>query len=229
MYWTRQSVRPIVVWMEYGLRSRAAQVTWIAHSLAYLGEKCWFDLVAGRCSFSTLQNFISTATGIQFTDQKNILASSQDSSVIFANSFIVFTCASGYVNTGGSLNVTCLNTGLWSQFPSCVLNTSGITTTTTSAAMTTTLSPSTGLACTIDTSTFTIANGYYSSSALTYTSATTALGSIQFTCMPGYALDATIGATYSCNSGIWSTKPRCSGMMNPFLINILQHCYLDDL
>ncbi|CAF0747031.1 unnamed protein product [Adineta ricciae] len=166
--------------------------------------------VTGRCSFSTLQNFISTATGIQFTDQKNLLASAQDSSVMFANSFIVFTCASGYVNTGGSLNVTCLNTGLWSQFPNCVLNTSGITTTTTSAAITTTLSSSTGLGCTIDASTFTIANGYYSSSALTYTSATTAAGSIQFACIPGYALDATVGATYTCNSGIWSTKPRCS-------------------
>ncbi|CAF0789085.1 unnamed protein product [Adineta ricciae] len=166
--------------------------------------------ITARCPFSTLQSFISTASGIQIVDQKNLLASAQDTTTVFVNSFIIFACASGYVNTGGSLNVTCLSTGSWSQFPSCILNTGGITTTTTSAAMTTTLSTSTGLACTIDASTFTIANGYYNSSALTYTSATTATGSIQFACVPGYALDATVGATYTCNSGIWSTKPRCS-------------------
>jgi hypothetical protein len=35
------------------------------------------------------------------------------------------------------------------------------------------------------------------------------VGSIQFTCMPGYVLDPTIGASYMCNNGVWSTKPQC--------------------
>ncbi|UJR10078.1 hypothetical protein I4U23_014300 [Adineta vaga] len=164
--------------------------------------------ITARCSFSTLQNFISTATGIQTTDQRNLLASGQDTSVVFVNSYIVFTCASGYVNTGGSLNVTCLSTGSWTQFPNCVSNggTTSITTTTT----TTTIRPGTGLACSIDASTFTLTNGYYLSSTLSYTSGTTATGSIQFACMPGYVLDATIGASTTCNNGVWSTKPKCS-------------------
>jgi hypothetical protein len=34
-------------------------------------------------------------------------------------------------------------------------------------------------------------------------------GSIQFACIPGYALDPTVGASYICNNGQWSTKPRC--------------------
>ena len=108
---------------------------------------------------------------MQTTDQRNLVASTQDSSVVFVNSYIVLTCASGYVNIGGSLNVTCLSTGSWSQFPSCVLNGgSGVITTTTTTAA------STGLSCVVDASAFTITNGYYSTSALTYTSATTATG-----------------------------------------------------
>ena len=131
--------------------------------------------MTARCLFTTLQNYLSSATGIQTTDQRNLVASTQDSSVVFVNSYIVLTCASGYVNTGGSLNVTCLGTGSWSQFPSCVLNGgSGVVTTTTTT--TTTTAASTGLSCAVDASIFTITNGYYSSSALTYTSATTATG-----------------------------------------------------
>ncbi len=34
-------------------------------------------------------------------------------------------------------------------------------------------------------------------------------GSIQFACVLGYALDPTVGASYICNNGQWSTKPRC--------------------
>ena len=128
-----------------------------------------------------MQSFISTASGIQIVDQKNLLASAQDTTSVFVNSFIIFACASGYVNTGGSLNVTCLSTGAWSQFPSCVLNNGAITTTTTSAMMTTTtMASSGGIACAFDASTFTITNGYYVSSTLTYTTATTATGNSFF-------------------------------------------------
>ena len=125
--------------------------------------------MTGRCSYTLLKNFLSTASGLQATSQNRIVLSSQDSNAVLNDSYIVFTCASGYINVGGSLNVTCLSTGSWSQFPSCALNNGAITTTTT-------LAPSTGAACAVDTSTFTITNGYYSSSALSYTSATTATG-----------------------------------------------------
>ena len=38
--------------------------------------------------------------------------------------------------------------------------------------------------------------------------------------MPGYVLDSTIGATYSCVNGVWSTKPRCSGNLNSSLLSL---------
>lgn len=98
------------------------------------------------------------------------MASSQETNAIFVNSYIVFACANGYVNTGGSLNVTCLSSGSWTQFPNCVLGGgSGITTTT--------IAGNTGAGCPIDaTATFTLSNGYYVNSSLTYTSSSTATG-----------------------------------------------------
>ena len=112
---------------------------------------------------------MSTAAGIQIVDQKNLLASTQDTSAVLANSFIVLACANGYTNTGGSLNVSCSSAGSWSQFPNCVVSGgSGVTTTT--------VTSNTGVGCSIDTSAFTINNGYYTSSSLKYTSATAATG-----------------------------------------------------
>ena len=107
------------------------------------------------------------------------MASSTDATIVFNGSYAVLACMSGYVNTGGSLNVTCLNNGSWTQFPNCVLSSGSITTTTTSIPnqlSTTTIAPNTGAACSIDSTTFTITNGYYASSTLSYTSATTVTG-----------------------------------------------------
>ena len=162
--------------MAFGPRSHVAIV---GHCICVLVPIfSFFAKVTARCPFSTLQNFISTASALQIVDQRNLQASAQDTTTVFVNSFIVFACASGYVNTGGSLNVTCLSTGSWTQFPNCVLNSGGITTTTTSGITTTTMTSSGGIACTFDASTFTVANGYYVSSSLTYASSTTATGNL---------------------------------------------------
>jgi hypothetical protein len=136
-----------------------------------------------RCSFSTLQNFISSSISIQTTGQSGLMTDSQNTSAVFNGSYIVLACANGYSNTGGSLNVTCLGNGSWSQFPNCVSNTgSGSMTTTTiptgSGSMaTTTISTGNGSPCMIDgATTFTIANGNYLSSSLAFASTTTATG-----------------------------------------------------
>ena len=87
----------------------------------------------GRCSFSTLQSFISSATGLMTTGQSQLMQIPQDASLVLSGSYIVFTCMTGYTNTGGSLNVTCSSSGSWSPLPSCVMNNGGgsLTTTTT--------------------------------------------------------------------------------------------------
>ncbi|CAF0831335.1 unnamed protein product [Adineta steineri] len=168
-------------------------------------------LVTGRCSYSALKTFLSTANNLQGTSQYHLVTAQQDSDAILADSYIVFVCASGYTNAGGNFNVTCLPNGLWTSFPLCV-NTNGgspVITTTTTATTTTTKSTSNGSPCFVDGTTTSIVNGYSISSSLSYASATAATGSIQFTCSSGYALDPTIGASYTCNNGIWSAKPRC--------------------
>lgn len=89
---------------------------------------------------------------------------------VFVDSYIVLACASGYVNNGGSLNVTCLNTGSWTTYPNCVQSNTGVTTTTTAP-------PPSVVGCPIDAATtFTIANGYFTSQSLSYTSSTAAIG-----------------------------------------------------
>ena len=105
-----------------------------------------------------------------------------DTTTVLNGSYIVFSCISGYVNAGGSLNVTCSSSGSWSQFPSCVSSSGGVSTTTLAAGgggqMTTTIvSGGSGTPCVIDmTSTFTITNGYPASLGLTYVSSTSATG-----------------------------------------------------
>jgi hypothetical protein len=105
-----------------------------------------------------------------------------ESNLVLNGSFIVFNCISGYVNTGGSLNVTCSSSGAWSQFPNCVPS-GGVVPTTTimpggGGQMTTTIaSGGTGSPCVIDTtSTFNITNGYAAAITLTYVTSNTATG-----------------------------------------------------
>lgn len=127
--------------------------------------------VTGRCTYSALQNFISTATGIQTTDQSRLVAATQDTTAVLNGSYTLLACVSGYTNIGGSLNITCLNNGSWSQFPNCVLNGGA------GSVITTTTQPTgNSLACTVDATTFTISNGYYVSSTLSYVSSTAATG-----------------------------------------------------
>ncbi len=124
-----------------------------------------------RCSFSTLQNFISSSISIQTTGQSGLMTDSQNTSVVFNGSYILLACTNGYTNTGGSLNVTCLTNSSWTQFPNCVSNTGS------GPMPTTTISTGNGSPCMIDAATtFTIANGNYLSSSLAYTSNTTATG-----------------------------------------------------
>ncbi len=106
-----------------------------------------------------------------------------EASLVLNGSFIVFNCISGYVNTGGSLNVTCSSSGTWSQFPNCIPSTGGVVPTTTimpgggGQVTTTTVSGGTGSPCVIDmTSTFNITNGYPTNLALSYVSNTAATG-----------------------------------------------------
>ncbi len=139
--------------------------------------------MTGRCSYTTLQNFISSSIGIQTTGQSGLMTDSQNTNVVFNGSYILLACANGYTNTGASLNVTCLANSSWTQFPNCISNTgSGSLTTTTistgnGSMQTTTVSTASGSPCMIDGAmTFTIANGNYLSSSLAFTSTTTATG-----------------------------------------------------
>jgi hypothetical protein len=96
-----------------------------------------------------------------------------ETGLVLNGSYIVFICVSGYVNTGGSLNITCNQNGAWSSFPNCVSSTGGG-----GAVTTTTMSTGTsGTACVVNTaSTFNITNGYLLSSALSFASNTAATG-----------------------------------------------------
>jgi hypothetical protein len=120
---------------------------------------------------------------------------STETGLVLNGSYIVFSCINGYVNMGGSLNVTCSASGTWSPFPNCVSSSGSVfmtatamvagnnqMTTTTMAAgnnqMTTTImSGGSGSPCIVDTTTtFNITNGYPRTMSLLYTTNTTATG-----------------------------------------------------
>ncbi len=120
---------------------------------------------------------------------------STETGLVLNGSYIVFSCINGYVNMGGSLNVTCSASGSWSPFPNCVSSSGGgLMTTTTMAAgnnqmttttmaagngqMTTTImSGGNGSPCVVDiTTTFNITNGYPATLSLLYTTNTAATG-----------------------------------------------------
>ncbi len=126
-----------------------------------------------------MKSFISTASGVQATSQYYLTPAPDDSNAVLNGSYMVLACISGYTNTGGSLNVTCLANGTWTQFPNCILNSGS------SSMATTTISTGTGLPCMIDAATtFTITNGHYSSSSLSYASVNTATGNyIEFSAL----------------------------------------------
>ncbi len=118
-----------------------------------------------------MKSFISTSSGVQATSQYYLAPAPDDSNAVLNGSYMVLACISGYTNTGGSLNVTCLANGTWTQFPNCVLNSGS------GSITTTTISTGNGSPCIIDAATtFTIMNGYYSSSSLSYASVNTATG-----------------------------------------------------
>ena len=127
--------------------------------------------MTGRCSFSQLRNFTTTATGIQTTGQSSLIQLPSEPGLVLNGSYIVFSCINGYINTGGSLNVTCNTNSLWSQFPNCVSNTGG------GSITTTTMPTSNGSPCIVDaTTTLNILNGYPISTTLSYTSNAAATG-----------------------------------------------------
>ena len=148
-----------------------------------------FQIETGRCSFSQLESFLIGRVGIQTTNQNSLQILPSEPGLVLNGSFIVFSCLSGYVNTGGSLNVTCGNNGVWSPFPNCVQSSgSGLTTTMSPVGVptTATMMPtggSGGTPCFVDRATiFNITNGYSTSGVLSYTSDTTATGSRKFYC-----------------------------------------------
>ena len=109
------------------------------------------------CSYERLRNFTMTATGIQTFGPNSLIQVSGQSDLLANGSYIGFSCVSGFVNTGGNLNVTCQSSGSWTQFPNCV--------------------STSGAACSIAlSSTFNVTNGFPLSMALTYVSNTTATG-----------------------------------------------------
>ncbi|CAF2679564.1 unnamed protein product [Rotaria sp. Silwood2] len=166
-------------------------------------------LTTGRCSFSALQDFIMNSAGLQTTGQSQLMQVPQETNFVLGGSYIVVTCMNGYTNMGGNLNITCSSSGSWSSFPNCILSGgSGGGGGGGDGSETTPIVPS-GNACVMDATTLNITNGYSSNASLSSVSNNKVTGWIQFGCMSGYALDPMIGALYTCNNGVWSTKPRC--------------------
>ncbi len=138
-----------------------------------------------------------------------------ETSSVLNGSYIVFTCINGYINNGGSLNVTCSASGSWSQFPNCVLSVQPTAAPTTLApGQVTTTTVQTSQSCTNVPS---VANAYVANATATQFSNNTYVVNILFACNPGFVHVNTSGSRLvTCSNGVWSTLPVCVGMLSVF-------------
>ncbi|CAF5225905.1 unnamed protein product, partial [Rotaria magnacalcarata] len=133
------------------------------------------------------------------TGQSQLMQTSQNTSIVLSGSYIVFACVTGYTNTGGSLNLTCSSSGVWSPYPNCVSNT-----------QTTTMSSNSAATCSYSSNLLSIANGYAStwSGIMTPTGIQALSGAtITYMCTPPYNLVG--NSVMTCNNGVWSAQPVC--------------------
>lgn len=157
-----------------------------------------------QCSYSTLNNFVLSANTLKTTYDFRLITLPQDTNAVVSGSYVVLACLDGYINAGGNMNVTCLSSGSWSQFPSCVRGTQ---------ATTTTVATGTGMYCSYDASRLTIPNGYATSySGIMSPTANLAVSGayINYVCASPYVLSG--NSQITCTNGVWSTSPICTCM-----------------
>ena len=153
---------------------------------------------------SALTTFLSTAVGIQNTGQSQLLQAFNETTVVLTGSFVVFTCANGYVNNGGNLNLTCNADGSWSTpLPNCVLSSGGSQTT---------LPPTNGQFCPYSSTMLNITNGYASSwtNLILATANLATSGSyIDYMCSSPFTMVGNSRVT--CVNGAFTAQPVCTG------------------
>lgn len=159
---------------------------------------------------SDLQNFLGSATGIQITGQSSLSQPPNESGSFMSGSFVVLSCASGFTNVGGSLNVTCSTNSQWSPFPRCVsiMQMTTMSTSTTTAQGT----PLVGQAYRDCNDTPSIVNGFVSNTTAVQFSNNQFRRQIHFTCFPEFMHVNTSGQRWvSCTNGVWDPLPVCEG------------------
>jgi hypothetical protein len=110
-----------------------------------------------------------------------------EAGLVLNGSYIIFSCVGGYVNTGGSLNVTCNANSSWSLFPKCVSTCGDVPV---------------------------VANGYASNATSIQYNNNIYQRNVQFTCYPGYVRVNSSGQSWvSCSNGVWDPLPVCAGML----------------
>jgi hypothetical protein len=119
--------------------------------------------------FALLQNPSVTVT-MYLAGLYSLPTDGSNNGTVLPGAYVPMKCNTGYVLATGQLNITCIGDA-WTTFPTCVLNTSG------GSVTTTPMSTSNGSPCVVDpTSTFNLTNGYVLSISLSYTSNTAATG-----------------------------------------------------
>lgn len=160
-------------------------------------------LAITRCSSALLLNFLDDqSVSLALNGSYSLSRDQTDSSYVVSGTFVPTTCRTGYVNTAGPLNITCVNGG-WTPFPNCTLSTSPVP-----------INANADAPCPADAATYSIENGFLTRSSTFTHLDPTYRGWLAFICKPGYMIDPAIGAFFKCVNGVWSTKPRCISMHN---------------
>ena len=172
------------------------------------------SLAMGSCLIESLFEFIRTADGIDIDRSKSYLFTNGiDDDHALGGSNITVQCREGFTQVGGGLTIICTIASTWTPFPQCV----PITTVTSStvappsqATTTLTVAPEL-LRCPYTDETLSFPNGRLANTKnLALYSDMTAKGSLLVECSQGYVMDPISGGLFSCNDGLWSSRPSCS-------------------
>ena len=171
-------------------------------------------LAMGSCPIESLFEFLRTTEGVEPDRSKSYLYTNGiDDDHALGGSNITVQCREGFTQVGGGLTIICTIANTWTPFPQCLpitTVTSSTVATPSQATTTLTVAPE-FLRCPYTDETLKFPNGRLADTKnLALYSDMTAKGSLLIECLPGSVMDTISGGLFSCNDGLWSSRPSCS-------------------
>lgn len=97
----------------------------VRYLILSLDNNIFIFLATGRCTISTLFNYLQNTDGIHIIQSLSfIYTDGNNDNQALGGSNITVECSNGYVYSGGPLTIVCTKSNSWTAFPKCTYNSS---------------------------------------------------------------------------------------------------------